>query len=347
MSFLSSVQTALPRHKTNSEEVLAAAQVWLTDHPDKSALFERFLRSSNTLTRYFTIPARDIVTLHGSKERAKIFQECAPLLIEEVAQKALAATQTRPEEVRGTVFTSCSCPLIPAPDTVLFEKVGIPNTVPRVPLYQYGCAGGILGLGLADSLATTLGKILFISTELCSLVFQSSNYSPSHLVGASIFGDGAAAIVVDPNSGDFEIVARQSFLIPHTEYLMGYDILDSGAHLRLDKELPHVLVSTLPEVTSNFLKAQNLTQKDIPWWLFHPGGTKILDLLEETLKLRTDQCHWARDVLTNVGNMSSATILFVLKDFIAQKVVTRGDFVLMVGVGPGLTLEHLLLRAAR
>jgi alkylresorcinol/alkylpyrone synthase len=138
------------------------------------------------------------------------------------------------------------------------------------------------------------------------------------------------------------VVGHQSFLVPNSRHLMGYDIFDDGFHLRLDRELPKALASEAPEQVRRFLAQFGMTHEDINFWLFHPGGAKILDFLEETFALKSEQARWSRDVLREVGNLSSATILFVLKAFLDSKVAARGDKVLMVGVGPSLTIELIL-----
>ena len=112
--------------------------------------------------------------------------------------------------------------------------------------------------------------------------------------------------------------------------MMGYDIHDDGAHLRLDKELPSFLAAQIPDLVSTFLERHSLTSADINRWLFHPGGIKILNCLEELFSLRPDQAIWARNVLRDFGNLSSASVLFVLSEFLKSRVAKDRDKVLMV-----------------
>jgi alkylresorcinol/alkylpyrone synthase len=120
---------------------------------------------------------------------------------------------------------------------------------------------------------------------------------------------------------------------------MGYDIFDDGTHLRLDREIPQALLAAAPPAIQSFLKNKNLSSKDIRWWLFHPGGAKILSSLEETLCVSREQTRWSWESLRDHGNMSSASILFALKSFIDDKEYNVGDKMVMLGVGPGLTLQ--------
>jgi alkylresorcinol/alkylpyrone synthase len=123
---------------------------------------------------------------------------------------------------------------------------------------------------------------------------------------------------------------------------MGYDIRDDGTHLRLDREVPHCLARCAPDFVRSFLDEQHLSTDDVGWWIFHPGGAKILHALESSFNLTRDRTRWGWDVLKENGNMSSASVLFALAAFIRDAPFRTGDKALMLGVGPGLTLEAIL-----
>jgi alkylresorcinol/alkylpyrone synthase len=128
---------------------------------------------------------------------------------------------------------------------------------------------------------------------------------------------------------------------------MGYDLMDDGAHLRLDREIPQALLSATPTFVESFLREHGLSPDDVQWWLFHPGGAKILSSLEETFSLKRHQAKWAWDTLRENGNMSSASILFALHSFMQERPYKPGDKVIMLGVGPGLTLQLNLFDCCR
>lgn len=345
MAKITTVKTSLPKCKSDNKSILSAAKIWLKDNPQEFALFERFLSSSRTEFRYFTMPPEEVVSMGSAALKAQVFEREAPYLTLDAVKKSLESSNLKAESIDAIISTSCSCPIIPALDTILFEELPFRRNILRIPAYQYGCAGGIIGLGLASTLSSSLKNILLVSTELCSLVFQPTNHSASHLVGAAIFGDGAACTIIQSEATEgLEIIDHQSYLLPNSRHLMGYDIQDTGSHLRLDKELPSHLVKAVPELVDRLLKKHSLTRKDVPWWLFHPGGTKILNFLDEVLGLSPEQSHWAGDILHSVGNLSSATILFVINSFMESNVAKSGDNVLIVGVGPGLTIEIVLAR---
>jgi alkylresorcinol/alkylpyrone synthase len=146
-------------------------------------------------------------------------------------------------------------------------------------------------------------------------------------------------VVISPERGPLRIFDSQSFLIPDTSDLMGYDIFDDGTHLRLDREIPQALLSAAPKAIDSFLRNAGLSPTDVRWWLFHPGGAKILSSLEETLSVSRSQTRWSWESLRDHGNMSSASILFALKSFLDDKEYEPGDRMVMLGVGPGLTLQ--------
>lgn len=337
-----SVGTALPAFAYTSADVVEVGAEWLKDQPDNFALFKKFVSSSKTNKRNFIFPRSEILSIGGMEYRNAVFESAAAPLGSKSLMQAFEIADIDARHLKTLIFTSCTCPSIPAVDGLIIDELNLPRTINRVPIYQHGCAGGVVGLRLAAELSKVQGLVSITSVELCSLVFQRANVTAAQLVGAAIFADGAASALVSPEDKGLVIRASQSFLIPNSRHLMGYNILDDGSHLRLDRNLPQALVEVAPEQIKAFLAQHGLERDDISYWLFHPGGTKILDFLESNLELQPGQAHWARDVLTNTGNLSSATVLYVLKEFLDSKVIKAGEKAVMLGVGPGLTLELVL-----
>ncbi|MCB0358601.1 MAG: hypothetical protein KDD44_03170 [Bdellovibrionales bacterium] len=344
MTAILSVETALPEHRCSMADIEKAGESWLAPDSPDYALFLRFLRSSQTQTRHFVVPLEQMLQLPGEEARTALFREFAPALANQAVSQALAAAGHPAENVDTFVFTSCSCPAIPSVDTCVVEAQGFPRTVRRLPVYQHGCAGGVIGLQLAHRFAKGGERVVLSSTELCSLVFRANNHGGASLVGSALFADGAAAAVVTPADHGLVIQATQSYLLPNSGHLMGYDIHDDGPHLKLDKELPGALAEAVPGIVEAFLAKHELRRSDIDWWLFHPGGAKILDALEARLELESETCWFGRETLRRVGNLSSATILFVLRAFLDEAKHAAGDRALIVGIGPGMTVELILLQ---
>lgn len=339
MTYVQAVTTHLPPYRYSTDQITNAAGTWLSDSPSERALFERLASSTKIETRAFGLPIEELMTLRGQGERSKIFLEVGTSLLTEVVKKGLSAGGISAEDVSALILTSCSVPTIPSIDTRAIGQIGIPATVLRLPIFQYGCAGGAMGISLARHLSLPKGVTVLAAVELCSLVYQRDDLQAGNIVGSAIFGDGAACVVVSEKPGPLKIVASQSFLIPNTYELMGYELMDDGAHLRLDREIPQALLKAAPTAIDTFLRNHHLTTGDISWWLFHPGGAKILSSLEESFGLSRDQAKWGWDTLRENGNMSSASILFALEAFLRERPYKVGDKVLMLGVGPGLTLQ--------
>lgn len=339
MTFVHTVATKLPTYRYTTSEIVKAASGWLKSTPEEQALFERLSSATLIENRAFAIPLEEILSLNGTATRASIFQEVGPTLLHDVMAQALEDTALHPSDVQGLVFTSCSVPSIPAIDVPAIHSLRLSPSILRVPIFQHGCAGGAVGLAFADRVSTPQGITLLASVELCSLVYQSKNLSGGNLVGSAIFGDGAACAVLSQTHGPLEVLGTQSYLIPNSYNLMGYDILDDGTHLRLDREVPQCLATTAPDTIHSFLARHSLTAKEIAWWIFHPGGAKILSTLENSLRLSRAQTRWGWETLRDNGNMSSASVLFALSAFLRDKPYKTGDKLLMLGVGPGLTLQ--------
>lgn len=342
MPSIRSVGTALPQVRYDNEEIIRAARIWLDGNPTESALFERFLASGQTETRHFVHPLEKILLLSGMKERSEIFERDGVALGLASLRSACETARMDPSVFDTLIFTSCSSPVIPSIDAALIAELPLDRSITRVPIYQHGCAGGVVGLALANKFAKLGSKVLLTSVELCSLGFQHNDHSAGHLVGSAIFGDGSASVVVTPEDSGLVFLDSQSVLTQNSHHMMGYDILDDGAHLRLNKELPGFLAQQIPDILPSFLGRHGLTTSDIRWWLFHPGGVKILNCLESAFAIEPSAACWAREVLRDVGNLSSASILFVTSEFLKSEVYRDRDLVLMVGVGPGLTVEMIL-----
>ncbi len=344
MVTLSKIATALPEFSYSSREILEGSKKWLSKNPGDFELFERFVSSSKIGRRHFALPLDRIMTLVDPSQRAEIFMHEGVKLGSRAVEACLKESKRSPDEIKSVIFTSCSVPVIPSIDARIIQEVGIPLSVKRIPIYQHGCAGGAVALGLSEAIVKGFGPTMLISVELCSLVYQGGDFNPGNLVGSALFADGAAATLIEPGQGEITIEANASALLPASHDLMGYDISADGSHLRLKKELPSELSRAAPALIREFLKTNDLIPENIKSWLFHPGGVKILKLLEEEFTLQPAQTHWAWDVLENCGNMSSASILFVVDKFMRDREYKTGDRALVVGIGPGLTLELVLLK---
>lgn len=345
MPSLELIETALPHSKIERTMLDEISLEWFESDLEVRQRFLRYAANSGVDQRYFIMPHAKLLALGGMAERAQLFEEHGTALAGQALEKVLDVFSGNPADVSHLIFTSCSAPVIPSIDAAVILESRLPNSIGRIPIFQHGCAGGVAGLALGANIARLGAPVILASVELCSLVFHPRSREAEQLVGAAIFGDGAAAALISPQRGALNIVDSASMLLPGTRHLMGYNILDDGFYLRLDRELPARLAEYSPALIENFLKRHGLVPGAIDFWLTHPGGKKILEFFEARFALANSQCRWSREVLSEYGNLSSATILFVLKKFIDSKVMLPGCRALVVGIGPGLTVELILIES--
>jgi alkylresorcinol/alkylpyrone synthase len=221
----------------------------------------------------------------------------------------------------------------------------------RTPIWGLGCAGGAAGLARAAEWARLSpgSNVLLIAIELCSLTFQREDLSKSNLVATALFGDGAAAVVVQSDAsengrGGPRIVASRSTLFPETEDVMGWDVNDAGLKVLFSRDIPTIVRRFVRENADEFLTEQGLMLQSIRHLIAHPGGVKVMAAYEEAFGLDPNALRHAREVLRSAGNMSSPTVLFVLDRFLADSSVRPGDLGLLTALGPGFSSELVLLQ---
>ncbi|HZG69467.1 MAG TPA: 3-oxoacyl-[acyl-carrier-protein] synthase III C-terminal domain-containing protein, partial [Herpetosiphonaceae bacterium] len=218
----------------------------------------------------------------------------------------------------------------------------------RTPIWGLGCAGGVAGLARASEYvrAYPSQRALLVCVELCSLTFQFDDLSKRNLVAASLFGDGAAAVLIEGDevgSNHPQVIATESTLFPDSLDLMGWDIVDTGMRVVFGAGIPRVVTVHYHELASEFLAAYGLRLADVRHHIYHPGGAKVLRAYEQAGGLAPDALRTSRQVLREYGNMSSATVLFVLEEYLRHG-IAPGEYGLMTVFGPGFSAEMALLR---
>lgn len=343
MASITAITLQSPPHALALEEIPEFTRLWFPADQARQAQFKKLCDASGVVNRHFAVPYKDAVHLGGLSERASVYRELGADLLRRCLASIVEKDPEIPHRTSLSIFTSCSVPTLPALDSVVLPQLGFsPNTL-RLPIFQHGCVAGVVGISLGSRLADAGEVVLLSSLELCSLVFQPSDSTTGHLVGAAIFADGSGAMTIEARPGLARIRATHSTLVPGTEHLIGYRLLDDGLHLVLDKDLPDSLWRHLPTSVNNFLRKEHLTTSDISYWLIHPGGKKILDGCCSMFEFDAQKARWSYKVLREFGNISSAGIFFVLNEFFNTTKLARGEKALVLGMGPGLTLELVLL----
>jgi len=307
--------------------------------------------------------ARRALLLPGTRTRNDVYALQAGRLFVAAGRAAVEAVPgLRAEDVTHVVTVSCTGFYAPGPDFRLAQELGLRPGVQRYHLGFMGCYAALPALRLAEQLcrADPDAVVLVVSVELCTLHLRTSN-DPDTIIAASLFADGAAAAVVTsaaPAAGEraFELDAFATRIAPQGEQAMAWRIGDHGFEMVLSNAVPgiigeHVVGAVAPLLAASPELEEALgggrVGRVIPHWAVHPGGRSILDRVEDALALAPEQLAPARAVLRDNGNMSSATVLFVLRAILDDPGVSDGDLVVAMAFGPGLTVESALLRLRR
>ncbi|MDX2132682.1 MAG: type III polyketide synthase [Planctomycetota bacterium] len=278
-------------------------------------------------------------------ERMEAYRGASLGMAEPACRDALRRAGVDASSVTHVVVASCTGFGAPGIDQALMRGLGIPRDARRTIVGFMGCHGAInaLAVGAAFTHADPDAVVLVCAVEVCGLHFSFDD-EPDHVLANTLFADGAAAAILTgrPAPGCPHICSTASVLIPDSHTLMRWDIGDHGFRMRLSPKVPDVLATHVPAWIDGVLRDRGLARADVGGWAIHPGGPRIVDVLRESLGLRDDQVEPSRKVLRSHGNMSSATVLFILRDLWARDAATP-----WVGMafGPGLAGEAVVLGA--
>jgi alkylresorcinol/alkylpyrone synthase len=273
--------------------------------------------------------------------------EHAVKLGREVAEKCLERAGLRPEDIDLIITVSCTGFMIPSLDAHLINLMGFRSNVRRMPFTELGCAAGAMALGRAAEFlaARPGGNALIIAVELPSLTFQRKDISQANLISSILFGDGAAAVIVSGKTAPGpKILSTETYTFPDSLGAMGFDLKDSGFHILLAKDVPEMIGAKISCLVSGFLKRHGRTREEIKGWILHPGGARLLRNVETQLGLKKCETQPSWDILGSVGNLSSATILFILQEWLEKRPLKSGEYAMAAAFGPGFSAEFLLLQ---
>ena len=344
---LVSLATCVPEHVLAQDVVTArAAELFLGTQGGFERLAPVF-RNAEIETRNTCAPIEWFLEPHSFADRNNYFLDSAITLLAEAAQDALDKAGLEASQI-DTLITVCSTGIAtPALDARLMSVMGFRRDVQRLPIFGLGCAGGVLGLSRAAALARAApeSRVLLLVIELCALTFRHADKSKSNIVASALFADGAAAAVLSCRAeydGKPALGAGGEHCWPDSLDVMGWDVASDGLKVIFSRDIPTLVRNDFGPVIDDFLAGQNLTRGDVDAYVCHPGGAKVIDALEETLGLPDRSLVHARDVLRAHGNMSAATVLFVLKKTLDSGQTGR---LLLTTLGPGFTAGLQLIEA--
>lgn len=342
-----SVGTALPGNAYGQEDLLAAFQrAWAKKHHNPARVAQLH-RAVDVGTRHLALPMEAYEELTGFGASNDAWIRVGTELGQQAVERALAAAGLAPRDVDAIWFTSVTGLSAPSLDARLVNRLGFRPDVKRTPIFGLGCVAGAAGTArLADYLRGHPGEVaLLLSVELCSLTLQLGDLSIANLIASGLFGDGAAALVAvgpqHPRASGPRVVATESRFYPDTERVMGWDVTDSGFRIVLSADVPVIVEQHARADVDGFLAKHGLSRADIDVWLCHTGGPKVLQAFEATLELPAGALDRSWRSLRDVGNLSSASVLFVLQD--ALGTVPPGSRALMIAMGPAFCSELVLL----
>ncbi|MFJ1747634.1 type III polyketide synthase [Streptomyces sp. NPDC088116] len=349
MTRIAAVHGALAPHQHTQHDITdMIAKACLPEGSDRRVL-DRLHRSARVSTRHMTLPLDGYDELKDFGAVNDAFIAAAVPLGAEAVAGALDAAELSPRDVDLLMFTSVTGIAAPSVDARLVGRLGLRPDVKRVPVFGLGCVAGVAGIARLHDflLGRPDGVAVLLSVELCSLTFQRDDISPANMVATALFGDGAGAVVAcgarRPATGPV-VVDTRSHLYPDTEQVMGWDITGSGFRIVLDACVPELVRKNLAADVDGFLAGHGLAREDITAWVCHPGGPKVLEAVEEALALPDGALDVTWRSLAAVGNLSSSSVLHVLRDTLAERRPPAGTAGLLLAMGPGFCSELVLLR---
>ncbi|MGG1290177.1 3-oxoacyl-[acyl-carrier-protein] synthase III C-terminal domain-containing protein [Bacillus smithii] len=343
---------ANPDYCASQEEVQALVKQIFSGYPPVDRMLKVF-QNAEIETRYFVKPIEWYQTFHDMEERNRLFVEEAVRLGKEAIQNCLDKQPLNYEDIEA-IFTVCTTGLsTPSLEARIMNILPFSSSVKRIPIWGLGCAGGASGLARAFEYCKAFPKanVLVLAVELCSLTFQLDDRSKSNLIGTSLFGDGAACMlvcgvespVVKAKKTLPHIFAAKSVLKKDALDVMGWDIRNNGLYVIFSKDIPTLVANWLKPVVEDFLAEQKLSWNEISHFIAHPGGKKVIQAYEEAFGIHREMTADAAFILRKYGNMSSPTIFYVLER-VLKKSIRSDEIGLACALGPGFGTELLLMR---
>ena len=342
---INGVGTAVPAHRFTQAE----AKEFFTEHFRQGDLDVDRLSSvfdnARISIRYSSKPLEWLAGAHTFEEKNSLFIEHATQLAAEACRRAMEDAEILPRNIHSLVVVSSAGIATPGLDARLIHELSLSRNVTRKALFGLGCAGGVNGMShTADYARAHPGQnVLFVAVEPNMLTFQSDDFSKTNFISTSLFGDGAAAVVINTWGNGPRFIDRHNTLLPSSGHIMGWDIIETGLKVRISTDLPDMVQVHLPQLFEDACDRWGVSRQQIQNYVLHPGGAKVIDGYANTIDLTERHLATTLAVLRDFGNMSSPTVLFVLDRFVHQPPPT-GEYGVMIGFGPGFSADQALLQ---
>lgn len=345
---IKAVGKALPEFWSATEDILPFLDEWLKNQD------ERFIRKVKKIfegaavdKRYSIMSPGEVFSDLSFEERNNIYIREGIKLGKQCLETALGKAGWKAHDLDFIITVSCTGIMIPSLDAYLINELRLRQDIVRLPVTEMGCAAGVSGIIYAKNfLKANPGKrAAVVAVESPTATFQLDDFSMANVVSAAIFGDGAACVLLSSDEADRgpEIIAEEMYHFYDAENMMGFKLTNSGLQMVLDVEVPETIASHFPAIIHPFLAKNGLEIEAIDHLIFHPGGKKIIQIVEELFGKLGKNIDETKEVLRLYGNMSSATVLYVLERTLDTKPQT-GEKGLMLSFGPGFSAQRILLQ---
>lgn len=344
---ITTVATQSPAYCKPTAEIIPLVEFWMQNQEERyKRKVIKLFEGAGVEKRYAIMDSEEVFTKTSFEEKNNIYKREVLKLSSLVVQKALNQSNLKATEIDYIITVSCTGIMIPSLDAYLINSFEMNQDVVRLPVTEMGCVAGVSGLIYAKNFLQSNAnkRALVVSVEAPTATFQLEDYSMTNVVSAAIFGDGAAAVILSSYPEDKGPVIKDEAMYHYynTTDIMGFGLVNTGLQMILDKTVPEVIEAHFPAVMLPFLEKNNTSLTEVNHYIFHPGGKKIVQVIEDLLSKHGKNIDITKQVLKDYGNMSSATVLFVLERFLVQN-PQKGEKGVMLSFGPGFTAQRILL----
>ncbi len=345
---ISAVSKAIPKYSRATKDIIPFVELWLAGQDERfRRKVVKIFEGAGVDKRYGIMDINEVFHATSFEAKNRIYVREMKKLGSESLQKALEKAAWEANSLDYIITVSCTGIMIPSLDAYLINELGLKQDVVRLPVTEMGCAAGVSGLIYASHfLKQNPGKrAAVVAVESPTATFQLDDYSMANMVSAAIFGDGAACVLLssEEESTGPSIVGEEMYHFKESTHLMGFDLTNTGLKMILDPAVPEVIASHFPNIVHPFLEHLGTDIQAVDHLIFHPGGRKIVQTVEELFGKLGKNIDVTRAILKEYGNMSSCTVLYVLEDFMGQD-IKKGEQGLILSFGPGFSAQRILVK---
>jgi len=344
---ITSVAKQLPKYQRETKDILPLVELWLNG---QDARFKRkvlkIFENAAVDKRYSIMNPEEVFNKTSFEEKNAIYVKECVALSEKCLRKVLKRAQLKPTDIDYIITVSCTGIMIPSLDAYLINSLKMNQNIVRLPVTEMGCAAGVSGIIYAKNFlkANPNKRAVVVAVEAPTATFQLDDYAMVNVVSAAIFGDGCASVILSSYEDEAgpEIKDEGMYHFFDATHMMGFKLRNSGLQMILDQSVPQTIANHFPTIIHPFLEQNKLTIADVNHLVFHPGGKKIVKTVEDLFGALGKNIDDTKEVLRLYGNMSSATVLYVLERFMNQD-IPKGDIGIMLSFGPGFSAQRILL----